>query len=115
MEDSVYRFFAFLGNKAILMTLLPALLLNVIIDATKGLMEFTNKKGRLFVLNGLLSLFGLAFGFLYHFLLDLPLDECVLHSFAIVGLSYVFYKVGIYDLFKNIINKIKEKFGVKNE
>lgn len=116
MEDSLYRFFAFLSNKAILMTLLPSLLLNVIIDATKGLLEFKTQAGRVFILNGLLSLLGLSFGFIYHFLLHLPLDECILHSMAICGVSYVFYKVGIYDIFKGIINKLQNKFGVnKNE
>lgn len=115
MEESIYKFLAFLGNKAILMTLLPSLLLNVIIDVTKGLLEYTNEKGKVFILNGLLSLFGFAFGFIYYFLLKIPLDECVLHSFAIVGLSYLFFKISIYDIFKGIISKLQAKFGVKNE
>lgn len=116
MEDSIYRFFAFLGNKAILMTLLPSLLLNVIIDATKGLLEYTNAKGRVFILNGLLSLLGLAFGMIYYHFLNVPLDESVLHSFAIVGLSYLFFRISIYDIFRNIISKLQAKFGVnKNE
>ena len=105
----------FLGNKVILMTLLPSLLLNVIIDVTKGIFEYTTDKGRVIILNGLFSFFGLAFGFIYYFLLQLPLDECVLHSMAIVGLSYLFFRVSIYDIFKSIINKLQSKFGVKNE
>lgn len=106
MEESIYRALSFLGNKAVLMTLMPSLFLNVIIDATKGLLEFKTRANKIFILNGLLSLLGLGFGFIYHYLLHLPIDECLLHSLAIVGVSYVFYKVGIYDLFKAIINKL---------
>lgn len=115
MEDSLYRFFAFLGNKAILMTLLPSLLLNVVIDATKGLLEFKTRAGKVIILNGLFSLLGLTFGFMYYYMLHLPLDECLLHSFAIVGVSYILYYVDIYNVLKAIMNKIKHKFGVHNE
>lgn len=114
MEESVYNALNFLGNKAILMTLLPSLLLNVMIDATKGLLALRTKAGKIIVLNGFLCFLGLLFGFIYHYLLHLPMDECLLHSMAIVGVSYVFYKIGIYDLFKAIINKLKRKFGVTN-
>lgn len=114
-EDIFYRALSFIANKAILMTLMPSLFLNVVIDATKGLLEFKTRAGKVIVLNGLLSLLGLVFGFIYHFLLQLPLDECLLHSVSIVGVSYLLYYIKVYHLFKAIIDKLKTKFGVSNE
>lgn len=116
MEDlSFTKILELIASKAVLMTLLPSLFLNVVIDSTKHLDAFTltNKAGRIIVLNGLLSLLGLGFGLIYYFLLKLSLDECVLHSLAIVGLSYLFYQIKIYDLIKKKINDRLE--STKNE
>lgn len=114
MEETLISLFKFLGNKAILMTLLPSLFLNVFIDATKEHLTFKTKAGRIIALNGLISILGLGFGVLYHFLLYIPLETCFLHSMAIVGISYTFYKIGIYNLFKQYIEKKLNK-GKANE
>lgn len=109
-ELTLDKIFSFIANKAVLMTLLPSLFLNVLIDITKNLDIFvtTNKTGKIIVLNGLISLLGLGFGLIYYFILELPAVECTLHSLAIVGISYLLHKINFYELTKRYItNKIE--------
>ena len=106
-ELSLTQVIGFIGSKVVLMTLLPSLLLNAIMDSIDNANIFnpTNKISKLFITNGLLSLLGLLFGILYYLALNIPLDESILHALAITGVSYLFCKVDIFDLAKKTINK----------
>lgn len=111
-ELSLSQIINFIGSKVILMTLLPSLFLNVIIDSIQesNIVNPNSKISTLTITNGLLSVLGLFFGLIYYFVLNTPIDECILHSLAIVGLSYLFCRIDIYDLVKNKINnKLENK------
>lgn len=106
-EITLTKFVTFISSKVVLMTLLPSLLLNAIMDSLSNANIFnpTSKVNKLFITNGLLSLLGLLFGLIYYLVLNTPLDESILHALAITGVSYLFCKIDIYDLIKTTINK----------
>ena len=106
-ELTLSQIINFIGSKVVLMTLLPSLFLNAIIDSIENsnILNPTSKISKLVISNGLISVLGIGFGILYYFTLNISIDECILHSFAITGVSYLFCKIDIYDLAKTAINK----------
>lgn len=106
-EITLTKVVSFLASKVVLMTLLPSLFLNAVIDSVENsnILNPTSKISKLIISNGLISVLGIGFGILYYFALNTPIDECILHSFAITGVSYLFCKIDIYDLAKTAINE----------
>ena len=112
-NEKLVEIINYLGAENIVLTLVPALLINIIVDFTKDKLNFKTKGGKLIALNGLLSFLGFIFGIIYYFALDLKLYIALTHSLIICVLSYIFYKIYIYELFKTIVLKILNKFGVE--
>ncbi len=106
-------FIDYVGHQGLLMTLIPSLFLNVIIDIVRKYIFFKTRNEEKLVLVGLLSLFGLVFGFLYYYILGIDLNTCCIHAGFITILSYFFYKIDIYKLLYKIIVGILNKIGVK--
>lgn len=111
MED-LTNFVNYVGLKAILMTLVPSLFLNVIIDITRKIFIFTTASNEKLALSGLISFLGLGFGFLYYVVGGLTLQDSCLHAGFISIVSYFFYKIDIYKLLYKILTGILKKFGV---
>ncbi len=111
MED-ISNFVNYVGLRAILMTLVPSLFLNIIIDMTRKILVFTTTNNEKLALSGLISFLGLGFGFAYYVIGGLSLQDACLHAGFISILSYFFYRVDIYKLLYKILTGILKKFGV---
>ena len=111
-NEKILELINYFGAVNILATVIPSLLINVLIDLTKNLFVF---KSRRISLNSLLVFLGILFGVLYYFILDIELFMAITHSFIIVIFSYIFYKLNIYDLLKNIVFAILKKLGIEEK
>lgn len=112
-NEKIIEVVNYLGAENILLTLMPALLINIMVDMTKHLLNFKTKSGQVVALNGLLSFLGFIFGIIYFFALDIKFYLALVHSLVICFLSYTFYKLQIYELLKKIVLTILKKFGVE--
>ena len=110
--EELSTFINFIGHKALLMTLIPSLFLNVIIDIVKKYIGINSKNEEKLAVVSILCFLGLVFGFLYYYIGGINLTDSSIHAGFITITSYFFYKVDIYRLLFDIVKGVMRKLGI---
>lgn len=110
--EELNTFVNFIGHQALLMTLIPSLFLNVIIDIIKKYIWIKTKNEEKLAVVSILCFLGLVFGFLYYYIFEISLSDSSIHAGFITITSYFFYKIDIYKLLYKVLTGILKKFGV---
>lgn len=109
MTEQVKTIVEYFGAENLLLTIVPALIINIIIDTFKNTNGIENKLANILVNNGLASLIGLFLAFLYYFVFDIPKIVAFIQGMSATVFAYVFYKIRIYDLLKKLVHRVSKK------